>query len=131
VSYKHCNICSLLCLFVKKVFYKLKPEIIYSNNFRQISKNILNSLANLNPDPDWMNCNFDFKTNVFPAVFLILLFTIKTLNPDPDSLEMLDPDPDSMNQDPATLILSNFFRKCFHIGSKACSNHWARSHPER
>ncbi len=34
------------------------------------------------------------------AVFFLQLLIIKTLDPYPDSLEMLDPDPDSMNPDP-------------------------------
>ncbi len=38
------------------------------------------------------------KKKIFRCIFFLTFFVIKTLDPDPDSLEMLDPD--SVNTDP-------------------------------
>jgi hypothetical protein len=39
--------------------------------------------------------------------FLFQFLVIQTLDPDPDSLEMLEPDPNSMNADPQNCFLSS------------------------
>jgi hypothetical protein len=36
---------------------------------------------------------------IFSCIFILQFLAIKTLDPDPDSLEMLDPDLDLMNPD--------------------------------
>jgi hypothetical protein len=61
------------------------------------------------------------KKNNLSAVFLFLFLAIKTLDSEPDSLEMLDPDPyrdpDSMNPDP-TCLHYNKFRESVNPDSK-------------
>ncbi len=40
----------------------------------------------------------------FQLYFFLQFLVIKTLDTDPDSLEILDPDPDSLNPDPQLWI---------------------------